>query len=58
MGLCVVGPVGLVGLWVWWWARGPGGPGGHVELSFVSRWAPFKTIILDSLLQAFIVYWL
>ena len=25
MGICVVGPVGLVGLWVWWWARGSGG---------------------------------
>ena len=30
MGLYVVGPVGLVGLWVWWWARGSGGPLGLV----------------------------
>ena len=25
MGLCVIGPLGLVGPWVWW-ARGSGGP--------------------------------
>ena len=31
MGLCVVGPVGLVGTWVWW-ARGSGVPAGLVGL--------------------------
>ena len=25
------GPVGLVGLWVWWWARGSDGPMGLVD---------------------------
>ena len=37
MGLCFVGPVGLVGSWVWW-DRGSGGPVGLVGL-WVRWWA-------------------
>ena len=37
MCLCFVGPVGLVGSWVWW-DRGSGGPVGLVGL-WVRWWA-------------------